>query len=249
MATRNPIVVIPARLAATRLPDKPMADIHGAPMIVHVWRRAMEAQCGPVIVAAGEEIIARAIERAGGRAILTSPHHPSGTDRIFEALGKVDPGGTHDAIVNLQGDLPAIDPAQVRAVLAPLADPAVDIATLVAECREDYERREPSVVKCVTAFAPGQRVARALYFSRTPVPGGDGPLYHHVGIYAFRREALARFVSLPPSPLEKRERLEQLRALEAGMRIDVALIDTVPFGVDTPADLERARSLLAPKAK
>jgi 3-deoxy-manno-octulosonate cytidylyltransferase (CMP-KDO synthetase) len=249
VATRNPIVVIPARLAATRLPDKPMADIHGAPMIVHVWRRAMEAQCGPVIVAAGEEIIADAIERAGGRAILTSPHHPSGTDRIFEALGKVDPGGTHDAIVNLQGDLPAIDPAQVRAVLAPLADPAVDIATLVAECREDYERREPSVVKCVTAFAPGQRVARALYFSRTPVPGGDGPLYHHVGIYAFRREALARFVSLPPSPLEKRERLEQLRALEAGMRIDVALIDTVPFGVDTPADLDRARSLLAPKAK
>jgi 3-deoxy-manno-octulosonate cytidylyltransferase (CMP-KDO synthetase) len=149
--------------------------------------------------------------------------------------------------VNLQGDLPAIDPADVRAVLAPLADPAVDIATLVAECREEYERREPSVVKCVTAFAPGKRVARALYFSRAPVPSGDGPLYHHIGIYAFRRPALARFVALPPSPLEKRERLEQLRALEAGMRIDAALVDKVPFGVDTPADLERARALLAPK--
>ena len=247
MAAHNPIVLIPARLAATRLPDKPLADIHGAPMIVHVWRRAMEARCGPVIVAAGEPAIAEAVERAGGRAILTGAQHPSGTDRIFEALGKADPTGTHDVIVNLQGDLPAIDPADVRAVLAPLADPAVDIATLVAECREDYERREPSVVKCVTAFASGQRIARALYFSRAPVPSGDGPLYHHIGIYAFRRQALARFVSLPPSPLEKRERLEQLRALEAGMRIDAALVDKVPFGVDTPADLERARALLAPR--
>lgn len=247
MAAQNPIVLVPARLAATRLPDKPLADIHGAPMIVHVWRRAMEARCGPVIVAAGEPAIAEAIERAGGRAILTGAHHPSGTDRIFEALGKADPAGTHDVIVNLQGDLPAIDPADVRAVLAPLADPAVDIATLVAECREDYERREPSVVKCVTAFAPGQRIARALYFSRAPVPAGEGPLYHHIGIYAFRRAALARFVALPPSPLEKRERLEQLRALEAGMRIDAALVDKVPFGVDTQADLDRARTLLSPK--
>jgi 3-deoxy-manno-octulosonate cytidylyltransferase (CMP-KDO synthetase) len=246
VAAQKPIVLIPARLAATRLPDKPLADIRGAPMIVHVWRRAMEAQCGPVIVAAGEPAIAEAVERAGGRAILTGAHHPSGTDRIFEALGKADPAGAHDVIVNLQGDLPAIDPADLRAVLTPLADPAVDIATLVAECREDYERREPSVVKCVTAFAPGQRIARALYFSRAQVPSGDGPLYHHIGLYAFRREALARFVSLPPSPLEKRERLEQLRALEAGMRIDAALVDKVPFGVDTPADLDRARALLAP---
>lgn len=249
MAAQNPIVLIPARLAATRLPDKPLADIHGAPMIVHVWRRAVAARCGPVIVAAGEPAIAEAIERAGGRAILTGAHHPSGTDRIYEALGKADPGAQHDVIVNLQGDLPAIDPADLRTVLAPLADPAVDIATLVAQCREDYERREPSVVKCVAAFAPGQRVARAHYFSRAPVPSGDGPLYHHIGLYAFRREALARFVSLPPSPLEKRERLEQLRALEAGMRIDAALVDKVPFGVDTPADLDRARILLAPKAK
>jgi 3-deoxy-manno-octulosonate cytidylyltransferase (CMP-KDO synthetase) len=247
LAAPRPIVLIPARLAATRLPEKPLADIRGAPMIVHVWRRAVEAKVGPVIVAAGERAIADAVERAGGRAILTGAHHPSGTDRIFEALGKADPEGKHDVVVNLQGDLPAIDPADVRAVLAPLADPAVDIATLVAECREEYERREPSVVKCVTAFAPGKRVARALYFSRAPVPSGDGPLYHHIGIYAFRRPALARFVALPPSPLEKRERLEQLRALEAGMRIDAALVDKVPFGVDTPADLERARALLAPK--
>jgi len=247
VAAQNPIVLVPARLAATRLPNKPLADIHGAPMIVHVWRRAMEARCGPVVVAAGDPAIAEAVERAGGRAILTGAQHPSGTDRIFEALGKADPAGAHDVIVNLQGDLPAIDPADVRAVLSPLADPAVDIATLVAECREDYERREPSVVKCVTAFAPGRRVARALYFSRAPVPAGDGPLYHHVGIYAFRRAALARFVALPPSALEMRERLEQLRALEAGMRIDAALIDKVPFGVDTPADLDRARALLAPR--
>ena len=249
MAAPNPIVIIPARLAATRLPDKPLADIHGVPMIVHVWRRAVAAQCGPVLVAAGERAIAEAVEKAGGRAILTAAHHASGTDRIFEALGKADPEGKHDVIVNLQGDLPAIDPADVRAVLAPLADPAVDIATLVAECREEYERREPSVVKCVAAFLPGRRVARAVYFSRAPVPIGEGPLYHHIGIYAFRRAALARFVSLAPSPLEKRERLEQLRALEAGMRIDAALVDKVPFGVDTPADLERARALLAPKAK
>jgi 3-deoxy-manno-octulosonate cytidylyltransferase (CMP-KDO synthetase) len=242
----SPIVIIPARLAATRLPDKPLADIHGAPMIVHCWRRGMEAKVGPVVVAAGDAAIAEAIERAGGRAIMTDAAHPSGTDRIFEALGKIDPEGKHDVIVNLQGDLPAIDPAHVRAVLTPLADPAVDIATLVAECREDYERREPSVVKCVIAFAPGARIARTLYFSRASVPTGDGPLYHHLGIYAYRREALARFVKLPPSPLEKRERLEQLRALEAGMRIDAALIDKVPFGVDTPADLERARALLAP---
>jgi 3-deoxy-manno-octulosonate cytidylyltransferase (CMP-KDO synthetase) len=244
---QNPIVIIPARLAATRLPGKPLADIHGVPMIVHVWRRAVAAQAGPVVVAAGEPAIVAAVERAGGRAILTGAHHPSGTDRIFEALGKADPAGAHDVIVNLQGDLPAIDPADVRAVLAALADPAVDIATLVAECREDYERREPSVVKCAVAFAPGAHIGRALYFSRHPVPWGEGPLYHHIGIYAYRRAALARFVALPPSPLELREKLEQLRALEAGMRIDAALVDKVPFGVDTQADLERARALLAPK--
>jgi len=243
----NPIVIIPARLAATRLPDKPLADIHGMPMIVHVWRRAVAAGCGPVVVAAGDAAIAAAIERAGGRAIMTDPAHPSGSDRIFEALQKADPAGAHDVIVNLQGDLPAIEPGDIRAVLTPLAEPAVDIATLVAECREDYERREPSVVKCAAAFAPGARIARALYFSRAAVPAGDGPLYHHIGIYAYRRAALARFVSLPPSPLEQREKLEQLRALEAGMRIDAALVDRVPFGVDTQADLDRARALLKPR--
>lgn len=246
MSALTPIVIIPARLAATRLPDKPLADIHGTPMIVHVWRRAVAAGIGPVVVAAGDAAIAEAVTRAGGRAILTDPDHPSGSDRIWEALGKADPGGAHDAIVNLQGDLPAIDPADIRAVLAPLADPAVDIATLAAECREEYERREPSVVKCVAAFADGARRARALYFSRLPVPGGDGPLYHHIGIYAYRRAALARFVALPPGLLERREKLEQLRALEAGMRIDAALVDRVPFGVDTPADLDRVRALLAP---
>jgi 3-deoxy-manno-octulosonate cytidylyltransferase (CMP-KDO synthetase) len=243
----NPIVIIPARLAATRLPGKPLADIHGEPMIVHVWRRAVAAEIGPVVVAAGDGAIAAAVERAGGRAVLTGPAHPSGSDRSFEALERVDPEGRHDLVVILQGDLPAIDPAQIRATLEPLRDPAVDIATLVAECRDDYERREPSVVKCAAAFAPGRRTARALYFSRVPVPGGPGPLYHHIGIYAFRRAALARFVGLPPSPLELREKLEQLRALEAGMRIDAALVDEAPFGVDTPADLERARAMLRPR--
>jgi 3-deoxy-manno-octulosonate cytidylyltransferase (CMP-KDO synthetase) len=243
----NPIVIIPARLAATRLPDKPLADIHGTPMIVHVWRRAAAAGVGPVLVAAAERAIADAVERAGGLAVLTDPAHPSGSDRIFEALGKADPAGAHDVVVNLQGDLPAIAPAHLHAVLAPLADPGVDIATLVAECRDDYERREPSVVKCAIAFRPGARIARALYFSRAPVPSGGGPLYHHIGLYAFRRAALARFVALPPSPLETREKLEQLRALEAGMRIDAALVDEVPFGVDTPADLDRAREMLRRK--
>ena len=247
MAAANPIIIIPARLAATRLPDKPLKDIHGVPMIVHVWRRAVTANIGPVLVASADRAIADVIENAGGRVVMTDPTHPSGSDRTYEALGEFDPNNAHDLVLSLQGDLPTIEATHLRAVLAPLADPAVDIATLVAECREEYERREPSVVKCVTAFAPGKRVARALYFSRAPVPSGDGPLYHHIGIYAFRRPALARFVALPPSPLEKRERLEQLRALEAGMRIDAALVDKVPFGVDTPADLERARALLAPK--
>jgi 3-deoxy-manno-octulosonate cytidylyltransferase (CMP-KDO synthetase) len=241
----TPLVVIPARMAATRLPNKPLADLHGLPMIVQVWRRAMEAQAGPVVVAAGDAPIAAAVERAGGRAVLTDPAHPSGSDRIWEAVRQVDPAGRHDVIVNLQGDLPTIDPAYLWSAIGPLAEPAVEIGTLVAECREDYERREASVVKCVAGFAPGARVARALYFTRVPAPSGEGPLYHHIGIYAYRRAALERFVSLPPGILEKREKLEQLRALEAGMRIDAALVDSVPFGVDTPADLERARAMLA----
>ncbi len=249
--TPNPVVMIPTRLAATRLPEKPLADIHGEPMIVHVWRRAVAAAVGPVVVACGDEIIADAITRAGGNAVLTRPDHPSGSDRIYEALERIDPEGIFDTVVNLQGDLPTIEAAAVRAVLAPLADPAVQIATIAAEITIESERIAPSVVKAVVGFPAAPkvgrlRIARALYFSRATVPFGGGPHYHHLGIYAYRRAALARFVSLPPGVLEERERLEQLRALEAGMRIDVALVDTVPLGVDTPADLERARSLLSP---
>jgi 3-deoxy-manno-octulosonate cytidylyltransferase (CMP-KDO synthetase) len=246
---KAPIVMIPARLASTRLPDKPLADIHGTPMIVHVWRRAMEAAVGPVVVACAEEAIAEAVTAAGGQAVLTDPAHASGSDRIFEALQKVDPEGRHDAVVNLQGDLPTLAPSLVRAVLQPLAAGPADIATLVVEIREPEERLNPNVVKAAVGFPAGHDIARALYFSRCPVPwdGGDAamPLYHHIGIYAYRRTALERFVALPPSPLEQRERLEQLRALEAGLRIDVARVDTLPLGVDTPADLERARALLA----
>ncbi|GAB4353761.1 MAG: 3-deoxy-manno-octulosonate cytidylyltransferase [Kiloniellaceae bacterium] len=249
-APTNPIVMVPARLASTRLPDKPLADIHGAPMIVHVWRRAMEAQVGPVVVACAEQAIAEAVTAAGGTAVLTDPAHASGSDRIFEALRKVDPEGRHDAVVNLQGDLPTLDPALVGAVLQPLAAGPADIATLVVEIAEAEERRNPNVVKAAVGFAEGASITRALYFSRCPVPwdGDDAskPLYHHIGIYAYRRAALERFVALPPSPLELREKLEQLRALEAGMRIDVARVDTLPLGVDTPADLARARALLAP---
>jgi 3-deoxy-manno-octulosonate cytidylyltransferase (CMP-KDO synthetase) len=244
----NPLIVIPSRMASTRLPGKPLADIHGEPMIVHVWRRAMEAGIGPVLVAAGEAEIVGAIEAAGGRALLTRPDHPSGSDRIFEAVGRFDPAGRHDVIVNLQGDLPMVEPAALSVVLGPLAEPAVDIATLAIEIRDATERVTPSIVKAVAALGPDRPVARALYFTRVPCPSGEGPLYHHIGIYAYRRAALARFVQLPPGRLEQREKLEQLRALEAGMRIDVALVDMIPFGVDTPADLERARALLQPRS-
>lgn len=254
---RNPIIVIPARMASTRLPGKPLADIHGLPMIVQVWRRAMEAEIGPVLVAAAEREIAAAVERAGGKAVLTRPDHPSGSDRIHEALGLVDPERRHDVVVNMQGDLPTLDPALLEAVLAPLEEPAVDLASLATEIHDPAERHNPNVVKAVAAFperGSGGRgsgkppIARALYFSRATVPSGEGPLYHHIGLYAYRRQALERFVSLPPGRLEKREKLEQLRALEAGMRIDLALVDTFPLGVDTPADLDKARALLASAA-
>ncbi|MHA1113861.1 MAG: 3-deoxy-manno-octulosonate cytidylyltransferase [Alphaproteobacteria bacterium] len=243
---RHPIVVIPARLAATRLPDKPLADIHGVPMIVHVWRRAAEADIGPVLVACDSAAIADAVTAAGGRALLTRADHPSGSDRVFEAVEVADPDGIHDAVINLQGDLPTVAPEVVRAVFDPLADAEVDIATLVCPITDVAERDDPNVVKAVLSAKPGATVGRALYFSRQAVPYGEGPLYHHIGLYAYRRAALARFVALPPGVLEARERLEQLRALEAGMRIDAALVDTVPLGVDTPADLARARVLLAP---
>ncbi|MBF0167988.1 MAG: 3-deoxy-manno-octulosonate cytidylyltransferase [Alphaproteobacteria bacterium] len=241
----DPIILIPARLKATRLPNKPLADIHGLPMIVHVWKRAMEAGIGPVVVAAAEPQIADAVTKAGGQAVLTDPDLPSGSDRVWAALNIVDPKGRHDVVVNLQGDLPAIDPQVIAAVLTPLNDPEVDIATLVAPIRSSEELENPNVVKAALAFAPQASVARALYFSRVPVPWGEGLHWHHIGIYAYRRQALTRFVDLPVGLLEAREKLEQLRALENGMRIDAARVDTVPDGVDTPADLERARALLA----
>lgn len=238
----NPIVLVPARMSSTRLPGKPLADINGAPMIVHVWRRAMAAGVGPVVVAADAPEIVAAVEAAGGTAVLTGDHHQSGSDRIFEAIRLFDPQGRHDVVVNVQGDLPTIEAESVRAALRPLADPAVDIATLAAVITRPEERDDPNVVKVVGAeIAPGRQ--RALYFTRATAPHGDGPLWHHIGLYAYRRAALERFVALPPSPLEKREKLEQLRALEAGMRIDVEIVDAVPLGVDTPHDLERARAL------
>jgi 3-deoxy-manno-octulosonate cytidylyltransferase (CMP-KDO synthetase) len=237
------LILIPARMAATRLPGKPLADIAGAPMIVRVLRRALAAELGPVAVATDSPEVAAIVDKAGGRAVLTRADHASGSDRIFEALGKLDPAGAAKLIVNLQGDLPTIAAADIAAALRPLTDDAVDIATLAAEITLAHERSDPNVVKVVgTPVAPAR--LRALYFTRASAPAGEGPLYHHIGLYAFRRAALERFVNLPPSPLEKREKLEQLRALEAGMRIDVALVDSVPLGVDTPADLERARAML-----
>jgi len=228
------LVVIPARLASTRLPGKPLADIAGEPMIVHVMRRAQAAAVGPVV-------IATAVEKAGGRAVMTRTDHASGSDRIFEALAVV--GSRADFIVNVQGDLPTLAPADIAAAIAPLDDAAVDIGTLAAQIVREDERGNPNVVKVVgTPLAP--RRLRALYFTRATAPWGDGPLFHHIGLYAYRRAALARFVTLPPSPLEQREKLEQLRALEAGMRIDVSIVDSVPLGVDTPEDLERASEIL-----
>jgi 3-deoxy-manno-octulosonate cytidylyltransferase (CMP-KDO synthetase) len=240
----QPIIVIPARLAATRLPGKPLADIAGRPMILHVWDRAVAAGIGPVAVASGDRAITEALRAAGAVAVDTDPALPSGTDRIAAALSLLDPDGRHDVVVNLQGDLPTIPPAAIAAVLAPLADPHVDIATLVAPVTGADEASADSVVKCACAFEDGAKVAPALYFSRRAIPWGEGPLWHHVGIYAYRRAALARFVALPPSALERREKLEQLRALEAGMRIAAARIPEAPFGVDTPADLARARAIL-----
>lgn len=240
----NPIIVIPSRMASTRLPGKPLALIAGRAMILHVLDRAREADIGPVAVACADAEIADAVHAAGGVAVMTDPSLPSGSDRVHAALAVLDPQGLHDVVVNLQGDLPTMPPVQLRAVITPLSDPAVDIATLVAPIETVEEAQAPSVVKAACAFDRGRAVSMALYFSRAPIPSGDGPLWHHIGIYAYRRAALARFVGLPESPLERREKLEQLRALEAGMRIACARVDHAPFGVDTPADLERARALL-----
>ena len=242
------LILIPARMASHRLPGKPLADIAGEPMIVHVMRRAQAAQLGPVVIATDSEAIAACVEKAGGRAVMTRADHASGSDRIFEALDVADPERRAGIIVNVQGDLPTIAPADIAAAIVPLADPAVDIATLAAEISRPDEATNPNVVKVVgTPIA--ERRLRALYFTRATAPAGEGPLYHHIGLYAFRREALTRFVGLAPSPLERREKLEQLRALEAGMRIDVALVDSAPLGVDTPEDLDRARTLLAASSR
>jgi 3-deoxy-manno-octulosonate cytidylyltransferase (CMP-KDO synthetase) len=242
--TSDVVILIPARMASVRLPGKPLADIGGQPMIVQVMRRAEEAAVGPVVVATDSDQIAAAVTAAGGRAVMTRDDHASGSDRIFEALGIADPDGLANIVVNVQGDFPMLTPGDIRAAIGPLADPAVDIATLALEITEDAERTDPNVVKAVCSpVSPGR--FRALYFTRATAPSGEGPLYHHIGLYAYRRAALARFVKLPPSVLEQRERLEQLRALEAGMRIDVALTQNVIFGVDTPEHLEKARALLA----
>ena len=237
------LILIPARLAATRLPGKPLADINGAPMIVHVARRARESGLGRVVVATDSGEIAAAVRADRFEAAMTRPDHQSGSDRIFEALSAIDPDGKVDTVVNVQGDLPTIDPKIIEAALAPLSDPAVDIATLGVEITRDDEKTNPNVVKIVGSPVTQDRL-RALYFTRATAPWGEGPLYHHVGLYAYRRAALERFVALPQSALEKREKLEQLRALEAGMRIDAAVVDAVPLGVDTPEDLARAREIL-----
>jgi 3-deoxy-manno-octulosonate cytidylyltransferase (CMP-KDO synthetase) len=244
MTETRTLVLIPARMAATRLPGKPLLDIAGLPMIVHVLRRAEAAQIGRVAVATDTPEIAAAVKSYGFEAVMTRSDHPSGSDRIYEALGKLDPHGIVENIVNVQGDLPTIPAHDIRAALTLLADPKVDIGTLAAEIRKDEEHTNPSVVKLVGSPLDGRQL-RALYFTRATAPYGDGPRYHHIGLYAYRREALERFVKLPPSVLEKREKLEQLRALEAGMRIDAAIVDSVPLGVDTPDDLETARRLLA----
>jgi 3-deoxy-manno-octulosonate cytidylyltransferase (CMP-KDO synthetase) len=230
-------------MASVRLPGKPLVDIAGDAMIVQVWRRAMEADIGPVLVASDCHEIAQVVRDAGGDAVVTNPAHPSGSDRIFEALEHFDPNKRFNTIVNVQGDLPTIDPRAIRACFLPLEDPDVDIATIAVKITDEDEKTNPNVVKIV-ATPVGPNRMRALYFTRATAPYGDGPLYHHVGLYAYRRDALERFITLPVSPLEARERLEQLRALEAGMRIDVAMVDDVPLGVDTEADLKKARRIL-----
>ena len=238
----EPIILIPARLASTRLPRKPLADIAGLPMIVQVWQRAMESACGRVVVAAAEDEIVEVVTSAGGEAVLTDPDLPSGSDRIYQALEQIDPKGAHQRIVNMQGDLPTLEPGLITRVLEALGDN--DMSTLVAEITEAGERDDPDVVKAIVSLHTPSS-GRALYFTRATAPSGDGPLYHHIGIYAYQRAALANFVALPPSVLEQRERLEQLRALEAGMRIGVACVDTVPVGVDTAQDLELANRILS----
>ena len=235
-------------MASTRLPNKPLADIHGEPMIVHVWRRAMESKIGQVVVACDNPLIMDAVHKVDGKAVLTNPDHPSGSDRIWEALNTLENNATYDAIINVQGDEPLLEQGVIAKAYDLLADPAVDIATLAAEITDEERKTLPSVCKAVIDMQAGGTHGRALYFTRMPAPSGEGPMYHHVGLYAYRRDALAKFVASPPSPLEKREKLEQLRALSLGMRIEVGIIGGVPMGVDTPEDLENARRKLGKKA-
>jgi 3-deoxy-manno-octulosonate cytidylyltransferase (CMP-KDO synthetase) len=243
----TPIILIPARMESTRLPGKPLADIAGRPMIIHVWQRAMDAGLGPVVVATDSAAVARAVKAAGGLVAMTRTDHQSGSDRIAEALNAIDPSRNHDVVINVQGDLPTIDPAIIKAVAGPLADQAVDMATLACAITDEAECSNPNIVKAVGTPVgdASERRLRALYFTRVAAPSGDGPLLHHIGLYGFRRRSLERFVSLPQGHLEKREKLEQLRALENGMRIDIALVDTVPLGVDTAEQLEQARRMLS----
>ena len=244
----KPVILIPARMESTRLPGKPMADICGKPMIVQVWLRAVAAGLGPVVVATDSAIVRGAVETVGGTVVMTRADHTTGSDRIAEALEIFDPSCNFDWVINLQGDLPTIDPQIIRAIAGPLADPQVDIATLACKIIDAHERTDENVVKAI-GTPVGENRLRALYFTRATAPSGDGPLYHHIGIYGFQRAALRRFISLAPAPLEKRERLEQLRALENGMRVDIVLVDTVPLGVDTAAQLERARQIVALEIK
>lgn len=246
----NPIVLIPSRMAATRLPHKPLADIQGEPMVVHVWRRGMAANIGPVVVACCGSEIERTIKQAGGQAVVTDPDLPKGTDRVYAALKQVDaqnPGQLHDIVINLQGDLPTVGASLLRQVLTPLANPDVDIATLAAPLVNKADLANSDVVKIAMTqpheIASGAKVGRALYFSRSPIPFGGTTHYHHIGIYAYRRQALEAYVKMPVSPLEDVEQLEQLRALEAGMRIDVVVVDDIPPSVDTKEDLEHVRSI------
>ena len=238
------LVLIPARMKATRLPGKPLAAIAGLPMIVQVARRAAAADAGRVVVAVDDQAVFDAVVSAGFEAVMTRVDHQSGSDRIHEALLKSDPDGRAEIVINVQGDLPTIDPETIRAALRPLENASTDIATLTTEIRDEHEKTNPNVVKVVGSPLSESRL-RALYFTRAAAPHGEGPLYHHIGLYAYRRKALETFVTLKPSTLERRESLEQLRALEAGMRIDAEIVATVPLGVDTPEDLARAREMLA----
>ncbi|MCH2547078.1 MAG: 3-deoxy-manno-octulosonate cytidylyltransferase [Alphaproteobacteria bacterium] len=249
MQHHDTLIIIPARMASMRLPNKPMADINGKPMIVHVWERAVAAKIGEVLVACDSQQVVDAISAVEGKAMLTRDDHPSGSDRIWEAYTHFDPEARFSTIINVQGDLPTLDPALVHNVMEPLHNPAVDIATLACVISQEDEKQDPAVVKPIISFAQSEsnagHIGQALYFTRCSAPYGAGDLHHHIGIYAYRRDSLRRFVGLAPSPLEQREKLEQLRALENGMRIDVAIVNTVPLGVDTPQHLEKARKALA----